>query len=87
MEPGQRPRIRLLNRDSTPSRAPSQRRERPGAIQHLHDRTGEQESLRICSNVLNVAPEDIHIDMPVQVTFAPAADQPGRFRLLMVYMD
>ena len=36
----------------------------------------EQEGLRLCSNVLNVAPEDIHIDMPVQVAFFPAADDP-----------
>ena len=28
----------------------------------------EQEGLRICSNVLNVAPDDIRIDMPVRVT-------------------
>ena len=37
----------------------------------------EQEGLRLCSNVLNVAPEDIHIDMPVQVAFFPAVDAPG----------
>ena len=36
----------------------------------------EQEGLRLCSNVLNVAPEDIHIDMPVLVSFFPAADDP-----------
>ena len=36
----------------------------------------EQEGLRICSNVLHVAPEDISIGMPVRVTFAPAADDP-----------
>ena len=36
----------------------------------------EQEGLRICSNVLHVAPEDIHIDMQVQVTFIPAVDDP-----------
>ncbi len=36
----------------------------------------EQEGLRVCSNVLNIAPEDIYIDMPVQVTFMPAADEP-----------
>ena len=36
----------------------------------------EQEGLRICSNVLNVAPEDVHIDMQVQVTFIPAVDEP-----------
>ena len=36
----------------------------------------EQEGLRLCSNVLNVAPEDIHIDMPVQVAFFPAVDNP-----------
>ena len=29
----------------------------------------EQEGLRLCSNVLNVAPEDIHIDMKVRVDF------------------
>ena len=34
----------------------------------------EQVGLRICSNVLQVAPEDITIDMPVQVTFVPATD-------------
>ena len=36
----------------------------------------EQEGLRLCSNVLHVAPEDIHIDMPVQVTLIPAVDDP-----------
>ena len=36
----------------------------------------EQEGLRLCSNVLNVAPEDIHIDMPVHATFIQAADNP-----------
>ncbi len=36
----------------------------------------EQEGLRICSNVLQVAPEDISIEMPVQVTFMPAVDEP-----------
>ena len=36
----------------------------------------EQEGLRICSNVLQVAPEDIRIDMPVRVTFIPAVDEP-----------
>ena len=34
----------------------------------------EQESLRIVSNVLNVAPEDIFTDMPVEVTFMATAD-------------
>jgi uncharacterized OB-fold protein len=37
----------------------------------------EQEGLRLCSNVLNVAPEDICIDMPVQVVFFPAVDDPN----------
>ena len=37
----------------------------------------EQEGLRVCSNVLHVYPEDIHIDMPVQVTFFPAVDDPN----------
>ena len=36
----------------------------------------EQEGLRLCSNVLNVPPEDIHIDMPVQVAFFPTVDDP-----------
>ena len=36
----------------------------------------EQEGLRICSNVLQIAPEDISIDMPVRVTFMPAVDDP-----------
>ena len=36
----------------------------------------EQEGLRICSNVLNIAPEDISNDMPVEVTFMPTKDQP-----------
>ena len=36
----------------------------------------EQRGLRICSNVLNIAPEDIYIDMPVQVTFMPTVDEP-----------
>ena len=37
----------------------------------------EQEGLRICSNVLQVSPEDISIEMPVQVTFMPAVDEPA----------
>ena len=37
----------------------------------------EQEGLRVCSNVLNVPPEDIEIGMPVQVSFFPAVDAPG----------
>jgi len=36
----------------------------------------EQEGLRICSNLLHVPPEDIRIDMPVQVTFMPAVEEP-----------
>ena len=36
----------------------------------------EQEGLRICSNVLQVAPEDISIGMRVQATFIPAVDEP-----------
>ena len=36
----------------------------------------EQEGLRISSNILNIAPEDIHIDMPVEVTFLPTVDEP-----------
>ena len=36
----------------------------------------EQEGLRLCSNVLNVAPEDISIDMPVRAAFFPAVDDP-----------
>ena len=36
----------------------------------------EQEGLRLCSNVLNVAPEDIHVDMPVQIAMFPAVDDP-----------
>ena len=36
----------------------------------------EQKGLRICSNILQVPPEDIRIDMPVQVTFFPAVDDP-----------
>ena len=36
----------------------------------------EQAGLRICSNVLNIAPEDISIDMPVRVTFVPSVDDP-----------
>ena len=37
----------------------------------------EQAGLRICSNVLDVSPEDISIDMPVQATFVPASDDPN----------
>lgn len=37
----------------------------------------EQEGLGICSNVLQVAPEDISIGIPVQATFIPAVDEPG----------
>ena len=34
----------------------------------------EQEGLRVCSNVLQVAPEDISIGMSVQATFIAAVD-------------
>ena len=37
----------------------------------------EQEGLRLCSNVLHVTPEDIHIDMPVQAALISAVDDPG----------
>ncbi len=36
----------------------------------------EQEGLRILSNILHVAPEDIHIDMAVEVTFMATVDDP-----------
>ena len=36
----------------------------------------EQEGLRLCSNVLHVAPEDINIGMAVQVALIPAVDDP-----------
>jgi len=36
----------------------------------------EQEGLRIVSNVLNIPPDEICIDMPVEVTFIPAVDDP-----------
>ena len=36
----------------------------------------EQEGLRICSNVINIPPEDIHINMPVKVIFMPTVDEP-----------
>ena len=36
----------------------------------------EQEGLRLVSNVLNVPPEDIDIDMPVKVTFMSTVDDP-----------
>jgi uncharacterized OB-fold protein len=37
----------------------------------------DQEGLRMVSNVLNVAPEDVYIDMPVEVTFMPTVDDPN----------
>ena len=37
----------------------------------------EQQCLRICSNVINIAPEDIQINMPVKATFMPAVDEPA----------
>ena len=37
----------------------------------------EQAGLRIVSNVLDVAPEDIRIGMPVEVRFMPAPDDPA----------
>ena len=37
----------------------------------------EQEGLRIVSNILNMAPEDIYIDMPVEVTFMATVDDPN----------
>ena len=36
----------------------------------------EQAGLRIGSNVLHVAPEDLRIGMPVEVTFMPLPDEP-----------
>ena len=29
------------------------------------------------SNILNIAPEDMYIDMPVEVTFMPTVDDPN----------
>ena len=37
----------------------------------------EQAGLRIVSNVLDVAPEDIRIGMPVEVRFVPAPNDPA----------
>ena len=37
----------------------------------------EQVGLRIGSNVLDIAPEDIYIGMPVEVTFMPSQDEPA----------
>jgi uncharacterized OB-fold protein len=37
----------------------------------------EQEELRIVSNILNIAPEDIYIDMPVEAIFMPTVDDPN----------
>ena len=37
----------------------------------------EQDGLRIISNILNIPPEDIYIDMPVEVTFMPTVDDPS----------
>lgn len=36
----------------------------------------DQPQLRVISNVLHVPPEDIRVDMPVEVTFMPSADEP-----------
>ena len=36
----------------------------------------EQKGLRVLSNILNIAPEDIYIDMPVEVTFMSTVDEP-----------
>jgi uncharacterized OB-fold protein len=47
----------------------------------------EQEGLRVCSNVLNIAPEDIYVDMPVQVTFMPTVDDPNVVLPLFVPSD
>ena len=47
----------------------------------------EQEGLRVCSNVLNIAPEDIYVDMPVQVTFMPTVDEPNVVLPLFVPSD
>lgn len=37
----------------------------------------EQEGLHVVGNVLNIAPEDIYIDMPVEVTFMPSIADPN----------
>ena len=47
----------------------------------------EQEGLRICSNILAISPEDIYIDMPVQVTFMPTVDEPTLLLPLFVPSD
>ena len=47
----------------------------------------EQEGLRICSNILAISPEDIYIDMPVQVTFMPTVDEPTVVLPLFVPSD
>ncbi len=47
----------------------------------------EQEGLRVCSYVLNIAPEDIYVDMPVQVTFMPTVDEPNVVLPLFVPSD
>ena len=44
----------------------------------------EQDELRMVSNVLNIAPEDINIDMPVEVTFMPTVDDPNVVLALFV---
>jgi len=47
----------------------------------------EQEGLRVCSNVLNIAPEDIYVDMPVKVTFMPTVEEPNVVLPLFVPSD
>ena len=37
----------------------------------------DQEGLRLLSNILYIAPEDIYIDMPVEVTFVPTEEDPN----------
>ena len=43
--------------------------------------------LRIISNLLNIAPEDISVDMPVRVVFVASADDPNIVLPLFVPMQ
>jgi uncharacterized OB-fold protein len=36
----------------------------------------EQDGLRLCGNVLLVAPDDSNVGLPVRASFAPATDNP-----------
>ena len=76
MDQDQRTRQGLLVLDRSRRRPPAIREKGQTPYNICLIELQDQEGLRIVSNVLSTAPEDIHIDMPVKVAFMPTADDP-----------